>query len=933
MSSSGARILAVTFGLAVFTAAPSFAYWDDAHYDLTYYLARAVGYTPQQAYRVAAADLSVDYSDATEPVQMSVADYALGVREDAPEKQVPRWRFHALRNEIRFPGSVGNAPNAMQADNAMFAQEGALHQVARSSESTNPGVYMHFFQDEWPHRGFGSAHGHYFDTGAPEASVKQALAAGLPIGGSTDWLSFPPDRSVPLNMANRVAERLGDFLHEVSPRQRLRSPRQDLLAGLMDALRAANPAPASLRPEEFAPYIAYVKAAHGYGKAPDLTPEQQERFRKHSEGPNLAAAEARVMAALKQAGMLEPSFPGYLHARKEYTFDATGAVAPAQLNQWVLTGSLRVTIKASKAGAQPPVQMVIIEPPDCQGEAEYELTKPTTMAVPSTGTWEQIPIGEVTVELRRDGKTVTRQEHVAIKNRGNEVTLSAEAVGRWVLVKTTHPAKLRTADPIADRGRVIGRMVQSLTATTCQFDQSSDTTDFHCTLQFDVPPAELVPGQAYPLKVTGRATTNRGTDHAFAGFFRSVYIQNFECHFVGREGANATPSEVNRPGWPNGFPNAFVPEATSTGVLQASEPVSFVDDPPNTVKTFDVVLEMSGGQTPVLMENPDRVIYTYQWQPGGAGGAANPTVAGGAPPAGTGPATPPATPQTAPAATGPLATGPAPSGDRPPATVGAASGTVSVQAPGGAWQPIGPGGVLPPRSTIRTGPDGSVSLLRPPRTITLAPNTTVYVDDRGALKLRNGQARVITNLGGGSAERDFQIGTSAATITDTHTDFTVQHDARRLATTVFVTEGSVVVTPYNTTLRVFTLRPGLISVITPLAVSTMVNYRPKTAPGPGGAPATPATDGGPGAAALGFRIGRQGGKWITTAVQDDTKAAAAGLLPGDVLTAVNGKPTDGLGDQQVRDLVTVPAGTPLRFDLTRPADGRTFWLTVTLGQG
>src|SRR5260221_411037 len=57
--------------LIAFTEGRAYAYYDDVHYALTYVVARHLGYTPLQAYRIASACVSVDYAPETEPVQGS----------------------------------------------------------------------------------------------------------------------------------------------------------------------------------------------------------------------------------------------------------------------------------------------------------------------------------------------------------------------------------------------------------------------------------------------------------------------------------------------------------------------------------------------------------------------------------------------------------------------------------------------------------------------------------------------------------------------------------------------------------------------------------------------------------------------------------------------------------------------------------------------
>src|SRR5207248_2588922 len=47
------------------------AFDDDTHYALTYYLARKVGYSREEAYKVASGNVSIDYDKNTEPLQLS----------------------------------------------------------------------------------------------------------------------------------------------------------------------------------------------------------------------------------------------------------------------------------------------------------------------------------------------------------------------------------------------------------------------------------------------------------------------------------------------------------------------------------------------------------------------------------------------------------------------------------------------------------------------------------------------------------------------------------------------------------------------------------------------------------------------------------------------------------------------------------------------
>ena len=108
----------VVLTVLVWTARPVETFSTDTHYSLTYYMARACGYTPLQAYRVASADEAVDHSEWTEPIQWNkepLVPFPLvpfSRREQlrllgfAVGAQMPRVRFHAFRDS-RLDGTPG----------------------------------------------------------------------------------------------------------------------------------------------------------------------------------------------------------------------------------------------------------------------------------------------------------------------------------------------------------------------------------------------------------------------------------------------------------------------------------------------------------------------------------------------------------------------------------------------------------------------------------------------------------------------------------------------------------------------------------------------------------------------------------------------------------------------------------------------------------
>jgi len=61
---------------------------------------------------------------------------------------------------------------------------------------------------------------------------------------------------------------------------------------------------------------------------------------------------------------------------------------------------------------------------------------------------------------------------------------------------------------------------------------------------------------------------------------------------------------------------------------------------------------------------------------------------------------------------------------------------------------------------------------------------------------------------------------------------------------------------------------------------------------------------------------------------DNSPAQAAGILPGDVVTAVDGQDVTGLSLQEVVDMILGPAGTPVTLTLFRPETSEELTLTL-----
>lgn len=296
--------------LMALSATPGWSYYDDVHFHLTYYIARVVGFTPAQATKIAGANVSVDYSQRTEPVQGFWPTEAT---------QAPRFRFHAFRDESRFPASIGDMENAAEADRAIRGQQVVLWNAGL--EDKNPGAFLHFFQDRWPHHRYGSKGGHWSDSSDTFGFGNLAIAvvARLAMGGTTDWLSYQQKLSVdqPTRSNERLfedtARALGRFM-KLAGGQTARTVSAADHAQVLEALRQANVYPEPIFPADI-PRIGKLTAG-----IIARTPEDEAKYGKHLDGPDLAAVTRILNEALHSRGMSD-SIPAR-HPR--YDFNAAG---------------------------------------------------------------------------------------------------------------------------------------------------------------------------------------------------------------------------------------------------------------------------------------------------------------------------------------------------------------------------------------------------------------------------------------------------------------------------------------------------------------------------------------------------------------------------------------------------------------------------------
>ena len=80
---------------------------------------------------------------------------------------------------------------------------------------------------------------------------------------------------------------------------------------------------------------------------------------------------------------------------------------------------------------------------------------------------------------------------------------------------------------------------------------------------------------------------------------------------------------------------------------------------------------------------------------------------------------------------------------------------------------------------------------------------------------------------------------------------------------------------------------------------------------------------------VGMTVGPRNNKVIVIAPFVGTPAYRAGIRPGDIIAAVDGKPTDGLNTAEVADLLKGPKGTVVHITIVREGLDKPLEFTVT----
>ncbi|MBX9572215.1 MAG: hypothetical protein K2X77_25195 [Candidatus Obscuribacterales bacterium] len=368
------------------------AYYDDTHYGLTYHLARCVGYTPEQAYRIASAAVSVDYDPQTEPEQYGNVFMPYTPKGSA---QNPRIDFHAMMDEMRFPQCMTDPSQELRAKDAIKVQEGVLWRRAKGN--LNLGAFLHFLQDETSHAGYGSFGGHW--------ASATAARKGLPIGPYCDYLSSEKmEKHLP--MIWETISRMTLFMKELCPKQRVNQfGYMNEVEPVVKEMIRVNPIskPALVLPlgisndwnDQSAGFGKWLKSVLPIKRDPDYV-------KSHS--------------VIEQASRRRGDTTTYRSKPRIYNLDANGDPEPSEVNDWVLWGNLEVTI--DKPVELTDIKVVVKAFPTTGGESEYELYNDTYKDRPIV--FKSVPVGDVIVEARTQDGQVLR-EYPVIKGVDNKV--------------------------------------------------------------------------------------------------------------------------------------------------------------------------------------------------------------------------------------------------------------------------------------------------------------------------------------------------------------------------------------------------------------------------------------------------------------------------------------------------------------------------------
>lgn len=397
--------------MILLTAVPAMAhcYYDDVHYGLTYYIARQTGFTPQQAHRIASACSAVDWDERTEPVRLDRQLLALLTPLEI-DIHGPRSKFHAFRDESDTNRRVlGNEKDAGVAQEEVYAKLRELKKFS-TEVSKNLGVYLHGFQDIYPHFGWGTYWGH---NPADYSTFERARNQGMHPGSSTDWVAFRSPNV--LSLCEWTNGELIPFMNAISPHQYARPYYQNEFYELVVRLAEANPYPQPLDTDldrmaflyvglkdKGAPADTILKALNGERKVAEIEqylkdPAIQQKMNQHLKGPDVKKAYVVINSFLEKAGMADRLPEHHIPYRLS---SQGGPTNPDQLNDWVLVSDA-TTLETT--GYRAVTVTLRMDVRDANGKVNrLDLYKAETPTIRAGGrhTWSNLPIGDIYAHMK-----------------------------------------------------------------------------------------------------------------------------------------------------------------------------------------------------------------------------------------------------------------------------------------------------------------------------------------------------------------------------------------------------------------------------------------------------------------------------------------------------------------------------------------------------
>lgn len=370
-------------------------YYDDTHYSLTYFIARSCGYTPMQAWRVASANVGVDYSALTEPVQDGrVQPWA------TDSAQVPRVRFHAM-----WDYQLGT--DASLAPTLISTRKSELSTLGDSQR--NPGVLLHYIQDEPPHAGYSSWGGHWF----PSNSDEQNRSMNRPFGAMTDFLSS--DQKNALSMVDATIATLTKFRRQMAPRQRSGlTCNTAAILPVLSALVKENPVSdtAKVYRELVAQRLEEIRTPTG------STPTSFATLLVAAHGAKLAVPQVSRSDAVVAAALRDLAQYRYkpFNERLSYSYDVNGRTSQADV--FTLYGTLNATVVG--AGARK-VGVSVWAAPTRIGDKPYQLTE----CKDSGYRFDNLPVGDLIVQSVVDGKVSRKNVRLERSEQGLRLDIAA----------------------------------------------------------------------------------------------------------------------------------------------------------------------------------------------------------------------------------------------------------------------------------------------------------------------------------------------------------------------------------------------------------------------------------------------------------------------------------------------------------------------------